>query len=134
MSDIDRVKINRKVKALTYPFSEVFSGFDRVRAVRKTFGKNTKSVLDKLKVQLHSGKWAYMWIDVKKKCLACNIDYVKKGDNRYLYLDIVHELVHIRQMHEGKELFDKRYEYLERPTEIEAYKAAIDEAKKIGMS
>jgi hypothetical protein len=35
---------------------------------------------------------------------------------------------------EGKELFDPRYDYVDRPTEIEAYRYAVQEAKRIGLS
>jgi hypothetical protein len=50
------------------------------------------------------------------------------------YLDIVHELVHVRQYREGKPLFDESYEYHDRPTELEAYKHAVKEARRLGMS
>jgi hypothetical protein len=46
---------------------------------------------------------------------------------------VIHELVHIRQFMEGKELFDRRYSYVDRPTEIEAYTAAVNEARRIGL-
>jgi len=48
-------------------------------------------------------------------------------------LDILHELVHIRQWHDGKELWDRRYSYVDRPTEVEAYKFAVEVARKLGM-
>jgi len=51
-----------------------------------------------------------------------------------LYLDVIHELVHIRQLREGKQLFDNGYEYVDRPTELEAYKVGVDEARRVGMS
>jgi alkylation response protein AidB-like acyl-CoA dehydrogenase len=35
---------------------------------------------------------------------------------------------------EGKPLFDESYEYHERPTELEAYRYAVKEARKLGMS
>ena len=35
---------------------------------------------------------------------------------------------------QGKELFDPRYDYVERPTEIEAYRYAVKEARRIGLS
>jgi len=35
---------------------------------------------------------------------------------------------------QGKELFDVHYGYTERPTEIEAYRYAVDEAKSLGLS
>jgi hypothetical protein len=39
----------------------------------------------------------------------------------------------VRQFREGKELYDRRYPYFERPTEIEAYQVAVEEARRIGM-
>jgi hypothetical protein len=49
-------------------------------------------------------------------------------------LDIIHELVHVRQFMEGKELFDSDFTYIERPTEVEAYRVAVEEAKRLGLS
>jgi hypothetical protein len=51
-----------------------------------------------------------------------------------IYLDIIHELCHVRQLQEGKELFDPRYSYVERPTEIEAYSYTVQEARRLGLS
>ena len=47
---------------------------------------------------------------------------------------LIHELVHVRQFREGRQLFDRRYGYTDRPTEIEAYRYAVEEAKRIGMT
>jgi uncharacterized protein YebE (UPF0316 family) len=33
----------------------------------------------------------------------------------------------------GKELFDPQYEYVDRPTEIEAYGYVVEEAKRLGL-
>ncbi|MGA3020369.1 MAG: hypothetical protein ABSD68_00245 [Candidatus Micrarchaeales archaeon] len=133
--EIGKVRIDRNVKLLTYPFTQVFKGFGRVKAIKRIFGKDTVKVLSRLRIALYSSKWGgYMWIDEKNKCLVCNIDYLKTAEKRYLYLDIIHELVHIKQMLEGKELFDENYAYINRPTEREAYDAAVDEAKRLGMS
>jgi hypothetical protein len=59
--------------------------------------------------------------------------YMKNGDLRDIYLDIIHELVHVKQFMEGKELRDRNFMYVERPTEIEAYRYAVEEAKRLGM-
>jgi hypothetical protein len=40
----------------------------------------------------------------------------------------------MRQFMEGKELFDVDYSYIDRPTEIEAYKYAVEEARRLGLS
>jgi len=62
-----------------------------------------------------------------------NTKYLKEGNELHIYLDIVHELVHIRQHMEGKELWDKKYAYVDRPTEVEAYQAAVKEGMRLGL-
>lgn len=66
--------------------------------------------------------------------LIVSTHYLKHGDEKEIYLDIIHELVHIKQFMQGKKLFDERFEYAHRPTEIEAYRQAIREARRIGMT
>jgi hypothetical protein len=65
--------------------------------------------------------------------LIVSADYLNNGDIVDIYLDIIHELVHVRQFVEGKNLFDENYEYIERPTEIEAFRVAVEEAKRLGL-
>ena len=35
---------------------------------------------------------------------------------------------------DGRELFDPKYTYVERPTEIEAYAYTVKEARRLGLS
>src|SRR5207245_10215618 len=65
---------------------------------------------------------AYAYIDDEKGHVVVGLYYLQSGEERTLYLDILHELVHIRQWHEGKKLWDRRYNYVDRPTAVEAYK------------
>jgi hypothetical protein len=60
--------------------------------------------------------------------------YLNKGDRTDIYLDLIHELCHIKQFLEGRELFDPRYDYVDRPTEIEAYCYAVQEARRLGLT
>ena len=76
----------------------------------------------------------YMYINDKDGSLIVSLDYLRTADEHYLYLDVIHELVHIKQFFDGKNLFDEAFSYVERPTEIEAYRVAVDEARKMGMS
>ena len=62
-----------------------------------------------------------------------SIRHLKNADAAVLYLDIIHELVHVRQHFENKDLYDKSVNYIDRPTEIEAYKITVKEARRIGM-
>jgi hypothetical protein len=63
-----------------------------------------------------------------------NKRYLSTGRKEDIYLDVIHELCHVKQHMEGKELFDPHYDYIDRPTEIEAYRYAVVEAKRIGLS
>lgn len=128
------VTMDRKAKVGLYPFMSVFKGFEYLEAVKSIFGNETKKVLSNLKVEITRGRRGYMKIDDNKGSIVVNSMYLKEGREVDVYLDIIHELVHIRQHREGKELWDRRYEYINRPTEIEAYKVAVKEARRLGMN
>ena len=117
----------------TRPFSDYFRGFEKVEAVRRIFGDRTEQVLRDLKVEF---LWVggYMGVNNGNGHLMVNPKYLNKGDRTDIYLDVIHELVHVRQFMEGKELFDSNYSYTERPTEIEAYRYAVEEARRLGLS
>jgi len=116
----------------THSFTDVFSGFEKVQAVRGIFGEETGEVLRDLKVEFI---WfGYMGVDDADGHLLVNKRYLSNGDKEDIYLDIIHELCHVKQWMEGKELFDPRFDYVERPTEIEAYTYTVREAKRMGLS
>jgi GNAT superfamily N-acetyltransferase len=127
------VKINRGADpGTTKPFVEVFSGFEKIEAVRRLFGEDTEVVISNLKISLDSPR-GYLRVDGETGNIIINPEYLRKGHERHLYLDVLHELAHVKQFREGKELYDRRFAYFERPTEIEAYVVAVEEARRIGM-
>ncbi len=127
------VKINRGANAgATKPFAEVFEGFEEVEAVKRLFGAETGAVISNLKISLNSPR-GYLRVDGETGNIIINPDYLRTGHERHIYLDVLHELAHVKQFREGKELYDRRYAYFERPTEIEAYAVAVEEARRIGM-
>jgi hypothetical protein len=128
-----KVEITRDVPTVTYLFTDYFKGFEKVEAVRGIFGKNTDAVLGNLRVEF-AGMRGYMGVSNVDGHLLISTLYLKKGDMADIYLDIIHELVHVKQFMEGKELFDDRFSYEERPTEIEAYRHAVEEARRLGLS
>ena len=101
-------------------------------AVKAIFGDQTKKILSELNVEVADGR-GYMHINAENGSIVVNSQYLREGEEMHVYLDVIHELVHIRQHKEGKELWDRRFAYVDRPTEIEAYKAAVNEAKRIGV-
>ena len=66
--------------------------------------------------------------------LMVNKRYLSTGRKQDIYLDVIHELCHVKQYMDGKELFDPRFDYVDRPTEIEAYRYAVQEAKRLGLN
>jgi len=130
-----RLRLNRilSVGASTRVFTDYFRNFEKVAAVRRIFGEKTEEVLRNLKVDL---TWfgGYMYVDSSNGHLVVNLRYLNNGDKVDIYLDLIHELCHVRQLMEGKELFDPNYSYVERPTEIEAYRYTVQEARRLGLS
>ena len=117
----------------TRQFTDYFKGFENVEAIRGIFGEETEKVLSKLKVEF---TWigGYMFVDGTEGRLVINSQYLRSGDKVDIYLDLIHELFHIKQLREGRELFDARYDYVERPTEVEAYRYTVKEARRLGLS
>jgi hypothetical protein len=106
---------------------------EKVEAVREIFGERTDEILRNLDVQF---TWigGYMWVNGSDGRLMISSNYLKHGSRVDIYLDLIHELVHVKQLIEGKELFDVQYSYAERPTEVEAYRVAVQEARRLGLS
>jgi hypothetical protein len=112
-------------------FIDYFKDFDKVDAVKRLFGAKTEEVLRNLKVEFI---WfGYMGVDNTDGHLMVNGRYLNNGDKTDIYLDVVHELCHVKQWMDGKELFDPEYDYVDRPTEVEAYRYCVQEAKRIGL-
>ncbi len=124
--------INRSAERGSASFKDVFRGFEGVDAVRSIFLDRTEQILADLRVDILP-RAGYLRVDDETGNIVVSSDYLRNGDGTHLYLDVIHELVHIKQFMEGKELFDRRYSYVDRPTEVEAYRASVNEARRIGM-
>ena len=130
----NNTKIEREGPLNRYNFTDFFKGFDQVPIIKQTFGENVVEILSNLEVEFNSFRRGYMGVSDDDGHLVVNTHHLKNSDYKILYLDVVHELIHVKQFMDGKNLFDEDYEYVDRPTEIEAYQITVDEAKKIGMN
>lgn len=131
---LSQVSVPKRVPITKYSFLDYFKGFEKVAAVREIFGVQTYSVLSSLKVEFFGSRSSYMGVSNEDGHIFVNANYLKNGDKLSIYLDIIHELVHVKQFREGRELFDEAYEYVDRPTELEAYQHALKESRRLGMS
>lgn len=128
------VTFPRRVALTYHPFESYFRGFDKIDAVRGIFGAKTSQVLRSLKVEFFSSKWGYMGVSDEDGHLVVSAHYLRTGKPRDVYMDVIHELVHVKQFRDGRELFPEGFEYATAPTEIEAYKVCIAEGRRLGMS
>jgi hypothetical protein len=108
-----------------------------VPAVRQIFGEETDEVLANLRVEFLNTRSDYIWVSDRDGHLIANANYLKQGERRAIYLDLIHELVHVKQFRDGREItlkLGKRFEYVDRPTELEAYMHTMKEARRLRMS
>src|SRR3989454_2269775 len=131
---LPNVVIPRNIRLHYERFLDHFKGFETVDAVRGIFGPRTKSVLRALKVEFFSSKWGYMGVSDEDGHLVVSTHYLRTGKRRDIYLDVVHELVHVRQFREGKELFPEGFNYPHAPTEIEASQGWSAEGLGLGVT
>jgi hypothetical protein len=126
---------NRSLPEGNYSLRDVFSGLDEVQPLIKCVGDISmlKQILDRTRVTLKDED-GYMYVNDEDGSLIVGLEYLQSGDLTHLYLDVIHELVHVKQFLQGRNLFDERYGYVDRPTEIEAYRCCVEEGRKIGMS
>lgn len=75
----------------------------------------------------------FAYVDVETPCIVLAQEYYATGTDLDLYLDMLHELTHIRQHRDGLDLWDERHAYVDRPTEIEGYAVAVEEGRRLGM-
>src|SRR2546425_11669550 len=127
------VTIIRRASGDSCLFPELFQGFEKVAAVKRIFGAKTKQTLKSVRI-LFSTRKGYLRVDNDTGDIIISSPYLQTADERDFYLDLIHELVHVRQFNQGKDLFDEKYSYVDRPTEIEAYSVAVEEARRIGRT
>jgi len=127
------LRLQRRAAEGDHRLAEIAPGIERSPALPLIFPKKAElAKVGEVKVEVALGP-GYAYIDDVDGTLVLSQDYLATGDKVSLYLDLVHELTHVRQFREGKDLYDRRYANDDRPTEIEAYQVAVTEARRLGM-
>jgi len=65
--------------------------------------------------------------------ITIGLTHLRQASDEFLYLDIIHELCHVKQHLQGRNLYDRSKAYVDRETEIEAYQVTVQEARRIGL-
>ena len=136
MSLLNSFKVNRDLPAGKYRLPQVFSGLQDAQPLKKCIRRRSllRRILEETEVTLTANGTRYMHVNDKDGSLVVGLKYLHDADERYLYLDVIHELVHVKQHLDGKELFEEEYSYADRPTEIEAYQYTVEEGRRLGMT
>jgi hypothetical protein len=128
------VKIERNSPTKLYPFTKFFRGFEHNPSIRALFGRQTDRVLGSLKVEFFSARFGYMGTSDIDGHLIISSNHLKNSDFRTVYLDLIHELRHVKQFRDGRPLFYPKLSYVDAPSEIEAYRFTVKEGQRIGMT
>lgn len=129
-----RFKIRDDIDAGEYRLTELLPHITDSEVLQRAFRSKEVMcrVLKHIKVRIdeyHLG----VWLDSETVKIYMGKSCIFQIDENFLYLDVIHLIIHIKQLLQGKELFDHRFDYTNRPTELEAYRYTIEEAKRIGM-
>ncbi len=91
------------------------------------------AVLSTARIRIRSGR-GYVWVDDEIPEIVLIEKYYRTGESLDLYLDLLHELTHLRQLMEGHGLWNEALPYVDRPTEVEGYAVAVEEGRRLGMT
>lgn len=148
----DAFRPDREIPPGRYPLLRVFRGLERTVPFRKYPGD------DAAILRTARGTWAnvvdsvgWMYVAPRRtppEVRAAGFRMVESAEDEIvvarshlahspgmdLYLDIIHEFLHILQRRQGRELWlGRKVPYVDRPTEVEAYAFSVAEARRLGV-
>ena len=91
-------------------------------------------LVDGAVVRIKKRERGYCYVDVLVPAVTLTEHYYRNGNDLDLYLDLAHELTHLRQHMEGENIWQHNIPYVDRPTEIEGYAVAVEEGRRLGMT
>jgi hypothetical protein len=127
--------VNRSLECGIHPYRMLLPRFEESPVVCRiaTPGILIGPLMDDARVKIKKGE-GFLYVDVKIPAIILIEDYYHRANPLDLYLDLAHELTHVRQMLEGKNIWDHSLDYVDRPTEIEGYAVAVAEGIRLGMT
>lgn len=145
-------RIARDLPLGRHPLLEAFPGLDRLPTATRLVP--TAAARRQLFAETHveiiaEDAWMYVaprelpkWVRRRWKpvvspdrdCIVIGESHLRESPPLTLFMDIYHELCHLLQRARGLELWDQRYTYAQRPTEVEAYQFVVDEARRLKVT
>jgi len=134
LGKLNQIKVNNDIQDGMYRLEDIFVNLKKADIVLKIFktAELLEDVFENIPVIVNDSSH-YMHVQNNDATIVIGRDHLRTSEKQVLYLDIIHELVHVRQHMQGLDLYDDSYAYVDRPTEIEAYGIAVEEARNLGM-
>jgi hypothetical protein len=144
--------IDRKILSGRHPILKVFPGLDSLPTashLQPESGKRKRLFAETQVELVDDDVWMYVspweippsargrWNPVVSPgtdCIVVGLGHLQESPAFTLFMDIFHELRHIQQRHAGAQLFGSGQSYVRRPTEVEAYRFVVEEARGLGVS
>ena len=126
--------INRRLTPGHYGLADVFTDIHSYEILRTIF--EGTGVLDQVLAQTRvilTDRICEMFVDNHDGSITIGLSHLRTATEEILYLDIIHELCHVQQFRDGRDLYDPSRAYVDRDTEIEAYLVTVREARRIGL-
>jgi hypothetical protein len=129
------IQINRGLTPGQYKIADIFPELRAKPILGEIFRskQEIEDVIASTKVIIINRRYE-MSVDNQDGSITIGLSHLQQSDTEILYLDIIHELVHVRQQRDGLDLYDKTKAYVDRPTEIDAYALTVKEARRIGFT
>ena len=136
-----------------YPLLDVFGGLTKTppfhkypgddRVIREIAESSWARVIDSegwmyvapRKVPIEVRAAGFQMVTSTEEEIVVSRRHLSTSPAMYLYLDVIHEFLHILQRRYGRDLWPGlKVPYVDRHTEIEAYAFSIAEARRLGVS
>jgi hypothetical protein len=128
-------RINRRLEPGQYSLEDVFADIRTYGILQAVFAdaKERDRVMANTKVFVVDNPYE-MFVDNDDGSITIGLTHLRRSSEEFLYLDIIHELCHVKQHLEGRDLYDRSKSYVDRETEVEAYEVTVQEARRIGLT
>ena len=127
--------IHRHAEPGQYRLEEIFPDIRSCDVLSDIFAgpEEIEGVIEKTRVVVADMPHE-MFVSNDDGSITIGLAHLCQASDQFLYLDIIHELCHVKQQMEGRNLYDRSKAYVDRETEIEAYRVTVREARRIGLN
>ncbi|HTT16446.1 MAG TPA: hypothetical protein VMH49_03700 [Thermoplasmata archaeon] len=146
-------RVQRDLSVGRHPILAAFPGLDRLPPAERLvvdptersrlFGETSVELVDQ-DMWMYVAPWEIPafarrrgWnpvVSPGQDCIVVGAGHLRESPELILFLDIYHELCHVLQRRAGANLWEPGLSYVERRTEVDAYRFVVDEARALGVA